>query len=140
MASTKKKITISAEEKSLSSSQSTLSNKKLFAVGGLILLIVVVISFAVPSFISRSKSKVNEADKVIVQVEKILLLPKDSDPTVIEVSDVPRLKKANPDFYQDVEKGDYLLMYPGKAVIYRQSENKIINVAPIVATDKSEAE
>jgi hypothetical protein len=138
MASTKKKITVSQPEKQ--TKQTTLSNKKLFCIGGAILAVVLVISFAVPSIITRSKNKANEANKVIAQVEKILLLPEDSDPTVIEVSDVPRLKKANPDFYQDVAKGDYLLMYTGKAVIYRQSNNQIINVAPIVSEAKNEAD
>lgn len=90
-------------------------------------------SFSVPSLIARSKGTASKADKVIIKVQKILLVPTDSDPTVIEVSDVTRLKSTNPEFYKDVESGDYLLMYPGKAVIYRQSSNQIINIAPISA-------
>lgn len=129
-----KKITVAEEKQSTLST--TISTKKLI-VGGLILIVVVLaISVAIPSlFLSKNKGKGAQATKVISQVDKILLVPKGSDPTVIEVSDVARLKKNNPDFYKDVEAGDYLLMYSEKAVIYRQSKNQIINVAPIVSKE-----
>jgi hypothetical protein len=49
------------------------------------------------------------------------------------VDDVNRLRQTNPNFYQNIEQGDYLLMYAHKAVIYRKSSNMIVNVAPIAA-------
>lgn len=122
-------VTAGAHE---STAAATLGKRSL--VGGLALVVVVlVISLIVPSMVSKNKGKASQATKVISQVEKVLLVPDRSDPTVIEVSDVARLKKNNPEFYQNVEQGDYLLMYSDKAVIYRQKQNKIINVAPIVS-------
>jgi hypothetical protein len=61
-------------------------------------------------------------------------------PTVARVENVDTLKKSNPDFYKNVAAGDYLILYPQRAVIYRKTENKIMNVAPIVAADKPAAE
>jgi hypothetical protein len=50
------------------------------------------------------------------------------------VEDPAKLKKANAEFYKNVEKGDYLIVFPKRAVIYREQNNQLINIAPIITT------
>lgn len=78
-----------------------------------------------------------ETKDVVKSLGKILLLPSDNHPTIAKVEDVEKLKKSNDKFYKDIQKDDYLILYPDKAIIYRKKENKIINIAPIVDTSKS---
>lgn len=52
-------------------------------------------------------------------------------PTVEYVSDTLTVKKVNPTFYQNVERGDWVVTYPTLVVIYRPSDNHIVNALPI---------
>ncbi len=62
---------------------------------------------------------------------KLMELPKDEVPTVATISDKEKLK--GQDFFTLAENGDVLFAYTTamKAILYRPSTNKIINVAPI---------
>ena len=73
-----------------------------------------------------------ESSQIIGQLSSIILIQTESDPTVARVENPETLKAANPDFYADVQEGDYLVLYPQRAIIYRAPENKIINIAPII--------
>ena len=75
-----------------------------------------------------------ETSRVIGKLGNILSITTDAQPTVARVDDPDVLKQANPDFYADAQAGDYLILYPERAIIYRESENKIINIAPIINT------
>lgn len=77
-----------------------------------------------------------ETKEVIEALGRIILLPTDRQPTVAKVEDVDALKKTNQTFYRDVFKGDYLVLYTDRAIIFRKQENKVINVAPIVDSSK----
>jgi len=75
-----------------------------------------------------------ESTQVIAELNDVLLLTDDTDPTVARVDDAEALKAANPDFYSNVKNGDYLILYPSRAVIFRSEDKQIINVAPIINT------
>lgn len=75
-----------------------------------------------------------ETARVIGKLGNILNITTDAQPTVARVDNPDVLKQANPDFYADTQTGDYLILYPERAIIYRESENKIINIAPIINT------
>ena len=77
-----------------------------------------------------------ETEKVVGELGQILLLDDDQSPTVARVEDPSILQNSNPDFYENIQVGDYLILYPQRAVIYRSSETKIINIAPIVNTEQ----
>jgi hypothetical protein len=63
-------------------------------------------------------------------------LPTDDSPQLFEIDDPKQLigKQA---FFKDVLKGDKLLVYPksAKAVVYRESSDKIINIGPVSFDD-----
>lgn len=72
-----------------------------------------------------------ETQKLVVEVNKIIELPKGEDPTVLVVSDKSKLQ--NNKFFENSSDGDKLLVYPNAkiAYLYRPSAKKIIAVMPV---------
>jgi hypothetical protein len=64
-------------------------------------------------------------------VGKLMELPVDEVPTVAQVSDAEKLKEQP--FFAGAQNGDRVLIYTNarKAILYRPTTNKIIDVAPI---------
>lgn len=73
----------------------------------------------------------------IKKVGKLYSLPKNDSPTVATVKDVSKLKSQA--FFKDAKNGDRLLVYSKAkiAILYRDSENKIINIGPVQVGDKN---
>jgi len=73
----------------------------------------------------------DQAQQLINQIGKLTDLPKGETPTVATVSDVTKL--AGQPFFVAAKNGDRVLIYTQnkKAVLYRPSTNKIINIAPV---------
>lgn len=63
---------------------------------------------------------------------RLIELPKDETPTIATVSDKEQLKEQA--FFNSAQNGDKLLLYAKakKAFLYRLSEDKIIEVAPMI--------
>lgn len=72
-----------------------------------------------------------QTDQLISAVGKLMELPKNETPTIATVSDVSKLK--DQPFFALAKNGDKVLIYTNakKAILYRPSENKIIDVAPV---------
>lgn len=72
-----------------------------------------------------------ETSTIIASVGKLMMLPADETPTVANINDKDKL--ANQPFFTRAQNGDKVLIYTNakKAILYRQSINKIIEVAPI---------
>jgi hypothetical protein len=72
-----------------------------------------------------------EAQKLKEEIGKYLQLPEDEVPTVATVVDASKVK--NQSFFANSENGDKVLLFAksGKAILYRPSTKKIIEVAPI---------
>lgn len=75
-----------------------------------------------------------ESKQVISELQKLIELKQDEKPTVAKIEDPEVLKKSNKDFYTNAKAGDYLILYPERAIIFRLDEKKIINIAPIINT------
>ncbi len=86
-----------------------------------------------PTQAQADKNKA-ETDRVLDKVKSALLITETDAPTVARVDDPTKLKEANKDFYKDVQKGDYLIIFPKRAIIYREANDQIINFAPIINT------
>lgn len=73
-----------------------------------------------------------ETEILVSAVGKLMELPADETPTVATVADKESLKDQL--FFAAAQNGDKILAYTKamKAILYRPSINKIINVAPIV--------
>ncbi len=106
-------------------------------------IIIAVIAVLVAGFFfykyQDSQNKLKHPDQVakeqtaalVDQVGKHTELPKDEQPTVATVSDVSKL--SNQTFFANAQNGDRVLIYSKakKAILYRPSEDKIINIAPL---------
>lgn len=80
-----------------------------------------------------------EIKAVVDRVANLILLPSDETPQVAAINDAESLAKTQA-FFANAKNEDQILIYlkEQKAIIYRPSENKIINVGPIV-TDNAGA-
>ena len=72
-----------------------------------------------------------EVKAIIAKVSKLIDLPGTEEPTIATVSDKEKIKDQA--FFQKAENGDKVLIYTKerKAILFRPSLNKIIEVAPI---------
>jgi uncharacterized protein HemX len=83
---------------------------------------------------SISEKNQEETTRVLDRLKKRLLVNETDAPTVARVDEPEKLKNSNQEFYKDVQKGDYLVIFPKRAIIYRETIDQIINVAPIINT------
>lgn len=74
-----------------------------------------------------------ESERVLEQLDAILLT-EESNPTVVRIDDPAPLREKDPDFYKNASAGDHLIIFPSQGVIFRSSEGRIINLAPIINT------
>lgn len=72
-----------------------------------------------------------ETKDLLSKVAKLYLIPTGEEPTIATVSDPEALR--NKSFFTQSQKGDKVLIFikAGKAVLYRPSINKIIEIVPI---------
>jgi hypothetical protein len=72
-----------------------------------------------------------ERDELVLQVSKMYIVPENENPTIATVSDPGAL--SGQDFFVDALKDDKVLIYTDakKAILYRPSIRKIINIAPL---------
>lgn len=83
-----------------------------------------------------------EIKEVVSKIKDLMILPDNEVPQVVKLSNVAELVKVQP-FFIGSKNGDIFLAYnqSRKAIVYRPSENKIVNVGPITfADDQSQKE
>lgn len=73
-----------------------------------------------------------EVASVVAEVGQLIVLPEGETPVVAEVADIEALK--GQEFFAKAATGDKVLIYTQalKAILYRPSTKKIIEVAPVV--------
>jgi hypothetical protein len=72
-------------------------------------------------------------------VSQLYAVPGDEQPTVAQVQDKEKLKDQS--FFSKAENGDYILIYTNNklALLYREKEDKLINVGPVSISDQNSA-
>lgn len=72
-----------------------------------------------------------ETSSLVADVGKLIVLPQGEAPTIATVVEASKLKSQA--FFGNAQNGDKVLLYAQakKAILYRPSTNKIIEVAPI---------
>jgi hypothetical protein len=105
-----------------------------------ILVAILAIGFGVFSYLKINKIKIpddttsikeEEVAALISRVERLYLFPKNEVPTIATVSDPKLLKDQT--FFTLSQTGDKVLIFlkSGKAVLYRPSIDKIIEISPV---------
>ncbi|HSR89560.1 MAG TPA: hypothetical protein VLK22_04200 [Candidatus Udaeobacter sp.] len=109
----------------------------------LIILGILVISLGSASlvFYKRAKDLASDPQKVsqeqnkktIAAVGKLVILPEGELPIIATVTDPDKVKTQQA-FFAKASQGDKILIYTQarKAIMYRPSENKIVEIAPLV--------
>lgn len=80
-------------------------------------------------------------DELVKKVGQYIVLPQNERPTILTVDDKEKLKDQA--FFKPAENGDKILIYTQakKAIIFRESWNKIIDVGPVSVTgDKAKTD
>jgi hypothetical protein len=77
-----------------------------------------------------------QSREVKSRVEKLIKTPQE-EPVMAVVTQADALIKEQP-FYQGVENGDILLIYPqsGKAILYSAKQDMLLNVGPVQVGDQ----
>jgi|SRR3989339_148153 len=80
-----------------------------------------------------------EVTRLVAAIGKLMELPTDEQPNVATVLDKEKLK--DQPFFAKAENGDKVVIYSKamKAILYRESSNKIVDVAPIQIAQPPEA-
>ena len=89
-----------------------------------------------PAYQNKLQSQINE--QLISEVAEIVLVPGDEEPTIATITNADELRSANQEFYQDAQNDDKILFYSTRAIIYRESEDKVINLAPVTITPQDQ--
>jgi hypothetical protein len=83
--------------------------------------------------IKNNPQKVTESEQksLISKISKHIELPDGEQPSIATVSDKEKLKDQA--FFKDAQNGDTVLIYTNakEAILYRESEDKVVKVAPI---------
>ena len=108
----------------------------------IIVIILIILSVLITIFVLKQKPEIlggsktgnqttNDTKSLIAAVGKLMVLPSGEEPTVATVTDVTKLE-AQP-FFKNAKNNDKVLIYSNakKAILYRQSENKIIEVGDV---------
>ena len=102
----------------------------------LALILVVAVSAAGYFYFKARKletatSSQDDLKNLLDQVSKLIILPQDEQPTIATVTDIEQLKGQA--FFANAQIGDKVIIYTTakKAILFRPSENKIVEVAPL---------
>jgi len=91
-----------------------------------------------PEFVSEIQQK--QVDAILKDLNKLILITEEEEPTVATIVDVEVLRKDNPEFYKNAQDGDILIIYSKRAIVFRRDKNMIVNVAPVfVQPDSKQA-
>ena len=109
-------------------------NKSKFSVLGILGILLFAGGAIISGFVIKEQPQVlglsaqSEITSLISQVGKLIILPSNELPTATTINDLTKLKGQS--FFRNAKKNDKLLVYTNAkwAVLYRPSENKIIEV------------
>jgi len=72
----------------------------------------------------------SEKQELFEKIGKHIVLPDQSEPLIVQINNAEDLKKEQA-FFENSQDNDILIIYPDKALIYRSSEDILINVGPV---------
>lgn len=78
------------------------------------------------------QENLKEIEEMVEKIGKLVWLPEGEVPVLVRIEDKEKINK-NQNFFEKTENGDVMLVYKEakKAYLYRPSENKLINMAPV---------
>lgn len=83
---------------------------------------------------NQQQIKAEESKKYMDLLKSVMLIDDTETPVIAKVSDSEKLKKNNPEFYKNLMNGDIVYIYSYRIIVVRESQRKIVNIAPIINT------
>jgi hypothetical protein len=77
-----------------------------------------------------SEANREQAAEIIRKVRSHMDIGDEVEPTVATIVDVMKLRENNV-FYNKAENGDFLVVTPTRAILYRLAEDRILDVVPV---------
>ena len=101
------------------------------AIVAILILVGVFLGGGGTYFLVGRKPMESEMKQIVDKVGKLIELPENEEPTLATISDKDKLKDQA--FFLNAQNGDKVLVYEkaGKAILYRPSTGKIVEVAPL---------
>lgn len=93
-----------------------------------------------PDYLSnlQSEQQTMTKERILSRLSAIMILPDEINPKIATISNIDELKSENAEFYKNAVNGDTLVLYSELAIIFRDSSNKIVNIAPILQESTTE--
>lgn len=120
-------------------------SKKSFSTLTIVIGVLLILSVAIGAYFTVQYIRVNNKyqaipevknQETIAKVAKLIDLPKDETPTILEIKEKDKIPVTNSskDFFEKATNGDIVLVYTkaNQAVLYRSNENRVIK------TDKAD--
>jgi hypothetical protein len=111
-----------------------ITNKKVGTIVAIIVMLSLGIFFGLRDFNNRRSNKPGEYNnqqisaRVLDKVNRIIYLPSDEVPAIGTIENLDKLSSNK--FFSSAKAGDSTLIYTKskKVILYRESENKIVNI------------
>ncbi|PID33173.1 hypothetical protein CR969_02215 [Candidatus Saccharibacteria bacterium] len=89
---------------------------------------------------NSQSEKVKQVNELRAKIEKLIIIPKEE--RVLVGTYKADTDLAKDPFFKDAKDGDKYLIFSesGKAIIYRESDNKLVNVGPIAVKNDSKTD
>ncbi|PID33456.1 hypothetical protein CR969_00640 [Candidatus Saccharibacteria bacterium] len=135
-------------------SHKSVNNKKKKSLGAIAVALIIVALLGLTGYFwnearqakmqtpqAAKERNVKETEEVLSKLKSVILVEDEKQPTVARVDDPEKLKKDKPEFYKNIQKGDYIIVYKQRAIIFRANGNgQIINIAPIINPGKAKTD
>lgn len=82
-------------------------------------------SIGISYYTGESTSKTLSEKEIVSRIATHMIVPKEEVSMMIKVKDGEGMRRESA-FYKDVQKGDYVVVYPSLAVIYNQKEDRVV--------------
>lgn len=113
-----------------------MNHSKKIIIGLLIIIVVCLVSIAslyrkINTIKSPNQVGQDEVMRLVSMVGKLVILPSNERPTIATVTNPEKLR--DQPFFSNARSGDRVLIYElsKKAILYREAENKIIEISPL---------
>lgn len=84
---------------------------------------------------SQTNADTQKYNGIVDGLRKKVLLP-DESPTIATIVNLEEVKQQNAKFYESAQVGDIVIIFTTKALIYREAQDLIINVAPVAQAEE----
>lgn len=88
-------------------------------------------------YLDKKDQNNNEENiSLLDELSDMILLPNDN-PQIYEINNINEVKETYGKFFDNAADGDKLILYSDRAIIFREKDNLIINVGPVLQITNS---